>query len=316
MNEKLRRLIEKVRQGLAWCFFPFLRDSFRIVEFAAIILAVYAFYHEFEARQEERQARQEERQAQQEERQARREERLAQAAQLLPQVNFGKRWALELLNKEGIPLAELEIVPPALAQHTVWKDLSRSERENSTLTRRIGCREMTHLPRVKLNNAKLYQAILPCADMEYAELAGAYLLRADLRGGFLRCTVFTGAYLREAKLQGAQLHLAYLRGADMKRVRLRDAELYSADLQKADLQGAVLNGAMLDGADLRGAKGIDCRSLRMANGWEYAYRDESLACGEKIPQETPKSNAADHLPCGGHGADTVRGLTAKGVDQQ
>jgi hypothetical protein len=37
-------------------------------------------------------------------------------------------------------------------------------------------------------------------------------------------------------------------------------------------------------AKLLGAIGLSCRQLYQATEWELAYRDESLACGVKIPK--------------------------------
>ena len=62
------------------------------------------------------------------------------------------------------------------------------------------------------------------ADLQRADLQGAYLRGADLRGAYLPGADLRGAYLRGADLRGAYLHRADLRGAY---------------LQRADLQGAV-----------------------------------------------------------------------------
>ena len=76
------------------------------------------------------------------------------------------------------------------------------------------------------------------ADLQRADLQGAYLQGADLRD----------AYLQGAYLQGADLRNAHLQGAD-----LRNAHLQGADLRGADLRGADLRDAYLQGADLRNA---------------------------------------------------------------
>src|SRR3990167_5331462 len=54
------------------------------------------------------------------------------------------------------------------------------------------------------------------ADLQGADLRGAYLRRADLRGAYLR-----GAYLQRADLQGAYLQGAYLQGADGTKVEIQ-----------------------------------------------------------------------------------------------
>ena len=76
------------------------------------------------------------------------------------------------------------------------------------------------------------------ADLQGADLQGAYLQGADLQGAYL---------------QGADLRRAYLQGADLRRAYLQGAYLQGAYLQGADLQGADLQGADLQGADLRRA---------------------------------------------------------------
>ena len=261
-----------------WCIDPFRTDSFRFIELAAILIAFYGISVELDAQQDERVA-------QREEREARREERLARAAQLLPEAgfDFGKRWALELLNAEDVPLERLELVPRHLAEHESWKGLSRGEREKSVLGHEE-CQPRTYLRNVTANGANLNEAVLPCADLGYAKLSKASLLRADLRGGFLRCAELPDAILPEVKLQGAQLHSADMRDTDMRVARLQKAQLNGADLQGANLKNAVLEGTWLYGANLRGVKGVDCKMLRLSTGWEQAYRDESLACDGAMPK--------------------------------
>ncbi|MBE7561238.1 pentapeptide repeat-containing protein [bacterium] len=85
-----------------------------------------------------------------------------------------------------------------------------------------------------------------------ADLAGAYLYRADLRGADLR-----GAYLWRAHLRGADL-----RGADLTGADLRGALLTDANLRGADLLGALLTGADLTRANLRGADLTDADLTR------------------------------------------------------
>ena len=75
-----------------------------------------------------------------------------------------------------------------------------------------------------------------CANLNGANLRGAYLNGANLRDAYLY-----GANLRDANLYGAYLYGANLRGAD-----LYGANLYGANLRGADLYGANLYGANLD----------------------------------------------------------------------
>jgi len=87
-----------------------------------------------------------------------------------------------------------------------------------------------------------YESVKECleknsgADLNGANLRGAYLSDADLRGAYLR-----GANLNDADLSGADLRGAYLRGVD-----LRGAYLRGADLRGAYLSGAIYNGEKLD----------------------------------------------------------------------
>ena len=81
-----------------------------------------------------------------------------------------------------------------------------------------------------------------------ADLAGAYLYRADLGGADLERADLEGADLRGANLRGAILRDAHLEGAHLER-----ADLGDADLGDAHLEGAHLEGALLWSADLKGA---------------------------------------------------------------
>jgi len=75
------------------------------------------------------------------------------------------------------------------------------------------------------------------ANLEGANLGGAYLEGANLGG----------AYLEGANLEGANLEGAYLGGAYLE----------GANLEGANLEGAYLRGANLVGANLEGAKNAD-----------------------------------------------------------
>lgn len=63
------------------------------------------------------------------------------------------------------------------------------------------------------------------ADLRYADLRGAYLVRADL----------SGADLRYARLNGAWLYCANLRDADMREAKMIGARLGGANLRYAFL---------------------------------------------------------------------------------
>ncbi len=74
-----------------------------------------------------------------------------------------------------------------------------------------------------------------------ANLAGAYLYKADLYGANL-----TGANLYGANLAGARLYEARLYGAKLSRANLYKADLSGANLYEANLTEARLYGATWD----------------------------------------------------------------------
>jgi len=93
------------------------------------------------------------------------------------------------------------------------------------------------------------------ANLQEAELQGAYLNGASLRethmeGAYLNGVFLQSADLEEAHMTGAHMSGAYLdsaglQGAYLQRANLRDASLVFADLSGAELQGAILSGANL-----------------------------------------------------------------------
>jgi hypothetical protein len=78
---------------------------------------------------------------------------------------------------------------------------------------------------------------------EWANLRGAFLIRAPLAGIILH-----GANLERADLREADLHGAYLNYATLDRGRLDGANLRGATVWRCSLQGADLTNAMLAGA--------------------------------------------------------------------
>ncbi|UKP01302.1 pentapeptide repeat-containing protein [Nostoc sp. UHCC 0870] len=86
------------------------------------------------------------------------------------------------------------------------------------------------------------------ADLEKANLRGAFLKGADLREANLK-----GADLREANLENACLEDANLEGAFFEQANLKGAILSGATLNLAKLSNAILNNANLEKASLRGA---------------------------------------------------------------
>jgi uncharacterized protein YjbI with pentapeptide repeats len=125
------------------------------------------------------------------------------------------------------------------------------------------------------------------ADLQEANLQGAYLRGANLQGANLR-----GAFLHRADLQEAILQRADLRGADLQeailqRADLRDANLQGADLQRANLRGTYLQQAFLQGANLRGADLRDANlqgaNLQGAN-LQGAYLQQAFFQGAYLQQ--------------------------------
>jgi uncharacterized protein YjbI with pentapeptide repeats len=74
-------------------------------------------------------------------------------------------------------------------------------------------------------------------DFRFANLADAYLRRANLAGANL-----AGADLADANLCRANLAGADLADADLRRADLADANLADADLRRADLSSPPLVG--------------------------------------------------------------------------
>ena len=93
--------------------------------------------------------------------------------------------------------------------------------------------------------------------------------RADLNGANL-----SGAYLNGANLSGADLNGANLSGA-----YLNGANLSGADLNGANLSGAYLNGANLCEADLGKTYYQIVRIGRRNATTTYCVEDDNVVCG-------------------------------------
>ena len=117
--------------------------------------------------------------------------------------------------------------------------------------------------------ANLQDANLRGAYLQYANLRGADLRGADLEDAYLQDAYLRGADLEDANLQYANLQDANLRGADLEDANLQDANLRGANLQDANLRGANLRGAYLEGANLSSAKGLLSASAWMADNFEH-----------------------------------------------
>lgn len=97
-------------------------------------------------------------------------------------------------------------------------------------------------------------AVLPEADLRFADGRKAFLVNANLRSANLE-----GADLQKANLEGADLDESLLAGADLgkanlRNVNLEESDLRGVDLTFADLSGSVLTRALVEGADFNGAK--------------------------------------------------------------
>ncbi len=78
-------------------------------------------------------------------------------------------------------------------------------------------------------------------NLSYADMYGAFLLRADMRNTDLRYANLENADLR-ADLRYANLSNANLKEANLNYARLQEANLEKTDLQNANLLGAELQG--------------------------------------------------------------------------
>jgi uncharacterized protein YjbI with pentapeptide repeats len=172
----------------------------------------------------------------------------------------------------------------------------------------------------KLENIELpHRIILKGADLQQADLSGAYLTDIDFRGTYLAGAHLEEVNLERAELQGADLSGTFLSGADLSGADLTDADLSNAeglwqkgtylwnrgaglndaDLSNANLSGADLTNANLSGADLINAnlsganlKGADvteeqldkCKSLEgatMPDGQKYEDWLKSKGSGKE-----------------------------------
>lgn len=91
-------------------------------------------------------------------------------------------------------------------------------------------------------------AVLPKADLRFADGRKAFLVNANLRSANLE-----GADLKKANFEGADLDEALLAGADLTKATLRNVNLEEADLEGVELELADLTGSILTRANLRGA---------------------------------------------------------------
>lgn len=159
--------------------------------------------------------------------------------------------------------------------------------------------------------------------LQSAKLAGGYFAGANFSGNDLGGADFKGAKLSGARFNHSNLNLTEFnaKGTDLLGATFWNAKLLGTKFAGADLLGADFSGALMKPPDLRmatmissyfsprpigrnseqirfyqdllrpdfrEAKNLTCEQLTQATGWEFAYRDASLACGADIP--TPPSS--------------------------
>jgi len=114
-------------------------------------------------------------------------------------------------------------------------------------------------------------ALLKKADLRYADMLEAFVVKANLRNSELRGARLRETDFRNADLRGANLELADLRQGNFQRadfreailseVNLGDADLRDAQLGLADFRMANFDNTKLTGADLRCADLSDAKNL-------------------------------------------------------
>jgi uncharacterized protein YjbI with pentapeptide repeats len=124
---------------------------------------------------------------------------------------------------------------------------------------------------------------LACAQLAYADLHAAFLLRSDLQCANLVCASLEEAILRETNLHGSDLRHAKIDGAD-----LFSADLSGADLRDASLAATFLKRANLCGADLSTAHGLTLSQIAEALG------DRHTRLPEDLPRPASWTNGSTH----------------------
>jgi len=142
-------------------------------------------------------------------------------------------------------------------------------------------------------------ALLKKADLRYADMYQAFVVKANLRNSKLRGARLRESDFRYADLRGANLELADLRQGNFRRADFREAILAEVNLGDADLRDAQLgfvdfkradfNNAKLKGADLRCADLVDAENLSIEElkTVKTLYRAEM---DEDVRQQLQKSN--------------------------
>lgn len=113
------------------------------------------------------------------------------------------------------------------------------------------------LPEANLANAFLRKAQLQSANLERADLRNADLVGANLWEAYLSRANFEGADLEGACLYGADLRYANLTGANMKNCAVAYADLRYANLKGANLEGCELGLTLFHGHEIGQAINVD-----------------------------------------------------------
>ena len=126
--------------------------------------------------------------------------------------------------------------------------------------------------------AQVKGALLPGADLRFADGFEAFLVKADLTGARL-----AGASFIAAELMGADFTNADMQGIDFTGAKLQHAVLISADLRGANLTGASLDHADLAGANLGKVNftGTRLAGANFAGAKGLAAADLASACGDE-----------------------------------
>jgi hypothetical protein len=149
---------------------------------------------------------------------------------------------------------------------------------------RMAAIEGAILSKADLRYADVYQAFVVKANMRNSKLQGAILRESDFRNADLRGANLKGADLRQANFQGADFREAILTGVDLRDADLSNTQLGLADFRKADFRNTKLTGADLRCVDLRGAKRLSLTTLQTV---KTLYR---AALDREVQEKLEKTN--------------------------
>ena len=132
---------------------------------------------------------------------------------------------------------------------------------------------------IDLRRANLERVMAFHANLERADLTGAFLTSANFPHAIMNNAKLTGSRLEDCGLSGAQLD-----NADLKWAQLQDAFLAESSLKNADIDFAIAERAILEKADLENAslgrvnlEGAFLKSARLP-GTRLRYANLKDAC--------------------------------------